>query len=128
MRGIYAITNILTDTVYYGQSIVMAHRLSSHRWALNKNKHGNLHLQRSWNKYGKDAFIFTTIKIIEDKKVELTSIEKKYKDNAYNLGLNIFNIADPEKPLEPSLELRKRRSERMKGNKNLLGINILMKQ
>lgn len=137
MRGIYAITNILTDTVYYGQSVNIRDRLSRHRFLLKNNKERNIHLQRSWNKYGKDAFVFTPIQIIEDN-ISLSVMEKKYIDDAYGLGLKIFNCANPLDAADVSEEIRKKISNSkigkslsletkikiantLKGNKNASG-------
>jgi group I intron endonuclease len=121
MRGIYAITNILTDTVYYGQSISMKQRINKHLSELHRNKHRNTYLQNSWNKYGKDAFVFTPIQIIEDKSIDLTLIEKKYKNSAYSLGLKLFNIREPEQCAPLPLETRKKISLALIGNKYALG-------
>jgi group I intron endonuclease len=122
MRGIYTITNIITDTVYYGQSGNIERRLKKHFYNLKVNKHANPHLQSSWNKHGKDAFIFAPIQIMEDKNIDLTPIEKKYKDGAYSLGLKIFNIREPElkAPLseETKQKISKNRKEKYKGKKS----------
>lgn len=98
MRGIYAGTNILTDTVYYGQSGNIYRRIKDHINHLNNKNHSNFHLQASWNKYGESAFVFAPVEIVEDNTIDLTPIEKKYKDNAYSLGLKIFNMIDPGEP------------------------------
>lgn len=119
MRGIYAITNILTDTVYYGQSGFLTKRLGEHRLKLSKNIHANPKLQSSWNKYGKDAFVFTPIQIIEDTNIDLTPIEKKYKDGAYSLGLKIFNILEPgNPPMSGRHHTQEAKTKIAKGNKN----------
>lgn len=117
MRGIYAVTNILTDTVYYGQSVNIGERLKKHRFMLDGNYHDNIHLQRAWSKYGKDAFVFTPIRIVEDITVDLTPIEKKYKDNAYFLGMKVYNISDPEKPPSYSQEARAKIAASRRGKK-----------
>jgi group I intron endonuclease len=110
MRGIYTITNILTDTVYYGQSKNIKHRLNQHISDLKDSDHHNIYLQNSWNKYGESAFVFTPIQIIEDMSIDLTPIEKKYTKDAYSLGLNIFNIREPELKAPLSEETKKKMS------------------
>ncbi len=107
MRGIYAITNILTDTVYYGQSINIEGRLRSHKSDLNKNKHGNPRLQNSWNKYGNSAFVFAPYRIFENGE-DITSLEKKYINEAYSLGLITFNMSDPTDPTVWTAESREK--------------------
>lgn len=93
MQGIYAITNILTDTVYYGQAVNIEQRFRQHKYLLNHNKHYNLHLQNSFNKYGLSAFVFAPVQLIENKE-DLVEKEQEYIDNAYFLGLKNFNKAD----------------------------------
>lgn len=132
MRGIYAITNVLTDTVYYGQSVNINNRFSKHKSHLKQDKHYNKYLQRSWNKYGESAFVFTPVQLIENLSINLTPIEQKYIDDAYDLGLNVFNLSSPEDPTIisyegrkkiiatstgriPSIETRKKQSEAKKG-------------
>lgn len=62
--GVYLIFNIITTQVYIGSSATsrgIAQRFIQHRHTLRNNKHGNSKLQRSWNKYGENAFLFTPI-------------------------------------------------------------------
>lgn len=56
--GIYTITCVKTGKVYVGQTGNVRRRWGGHKWDLRKGKHRNAHLQRAWNKYGADAFIF----------------------------------------------------------------------
>ncbi len=120
MRGIYSITNIVTGTVYFGQTKQMNRRFTKHKSYLNHGTHQNSYLQHSWNKYGKSAFVFKPIEIIEDVTIDLTPIEKKYYDSTTNK----YNLADPEDPLKVTSEIRKKRSEKMKGNKYAFGKNL----
>jgi group I intron endonuclease len=91
MQGIYAITNILTDTVYYGQAVNIERRLRRHKNDLNSNKHSNPYLQNSYNKYGLLAFIFTSVQLVENKEI-LVKKEQEFIDNTYFLGLKSFNL------------------------------------
>lgn len=61
MTGIYSITNIINHKKYIGQSVDIKRRFRDHRWALRHNKHENDHLQKSFNKYGIDCFVFEVI-------------------------------------------------------------------
>ena len=54
--GIYKITNIIKGNFYIGSSINVEKRMYEHKRMLRKNKHTNIHLQRSWNKYGEKDF------------------------------------------------------------------------
>src|ERR1017187_7608147 len=94
VRGIYAITNILTDTVYYGQSRNIAQRLAYHQSQLRLGKHWNVHLQRSWTRDGADAFVFAAVRFVPVE--DLTVLERQHISRARSHGLRVFNIKDPE--------------------------------
>jgi|ERR1035437_344003 group I intron endonuclease len=120
MRGIYSITNTITGTVYYGQSVDIGERLIGHKSCLRGNYHRNDYLQRAWNKYGEIAFVFKSVEIVENIAIDLTSIEKKYFDSTDNK----YNICDPEEAPSHSLETRKKIAEGLKGNKNKTGFKL----
>lgn len=63
--GVYGILNKVTGKIYVGSSIHVGVRWTDHKSELNYNKHKNVHLQRAWNKYGKDAFVFFIIEYSE---------------------------------------------------------------
>lgn len=56
--GIYCIENISNHKKYIGQSVNIYQRWKNHRNELNNHKHHNDYLQRAWDKYGPDNFIF----------------------------------------------------------------------
>lgn len=60
--GIYKIENLINGKLYIGQSIDIHKRWKEHKNQLNRNSHENDHLQKSWNKYGKQKFKFEIIK------------------------------------------------------------------
>lgn len=86
--GIYKIINLINGKIYIGSAVNLNNRWSSHKYNLNKNQHRNIHLQRAWNKHGKENFKFITIQVIEDK-TELIKHEQTYIDwlkPQYNLN------------------------------------------
>ena len=93
MQGIYAITNILTDTIYYGSSCNIEKRFTNHKTDLKYNRHKNPYLQNSFNKYGFEAFVFTPVQLIENKE-DIIKKEQDFIDNAYFIGLKTFNFND----------------------------------
>lgn len=89
--GIYSITNIINNKIYIGQSVEIEQRWKRHKRELNQNKHINEYLQRSWNKYGEDLFVF---EIIE--KCDVNELDDKerfwikyHKSNNYIYGYNL---------------------------------------
>jgi group I intron endonuclease len=76
--GVYKIVNLANGKVYIGSAKNLAKRRRDHFWSLGRGSHHSRHLQKSYNKYGKDNFEFVVLqKTTEDK---LTLEEQKYID------------------------------------------------
>lgn len=93
--GIYKIRNKLNNKIYIGSSANIKSRWACHVAQLNGQYHHSVYLQRSWNKYGSDNFIF---EIIENCTVDkLLEIEQNYLDTLkpYDVknGYNTIRIA-----------------------------------
>ena len=86
--GIYGIKNHVNGKMYVGQAVNIYKRWKDHIDDLNENKHYNLHLQRSWNLYGKENFDFFILE--ECQKEDLNKKEIFYVDkfDAYTYGYN----------------------------------------
>ena len=54
--GIYLITNLINNKVYVGSAANILKRWNDHIRTLKGNKHPNIFIQRSWNKYGEEVF------------------------------------------------------------------------
>jgi group I intron endonuclease len=82
--GIYLIINKLNGKYYVGSSKNINYgstcRWRRHITALNDNYHDNDYLQRAWNKYGSEAFVFIILEEIESVKDKLLYHEQKYID------------------------------------------------
>ena len=93
--GIYCIKNNINDKLYIGQSINLKRRKRKHFSELNTNHHVNTHLQRAYNKYGKENFEFKILLLCE--KEDLTYYEdffiKLFKTQTYG-----YNINDADSP------------------------------
>lgn len=61
--GIYQIKNTINGHLYIGSSIAMNKRWTEHIRMLRKNEHDNIHLQRAFNKYGEEHFIFSILEL-----------------------------------------------------------------
>lgn len=85
VSGIYKITNLATFNFYIGSSKNVNKRRNEHFARLAAGKHGNNKLQNSFNKHGRDIFLF---ELIEECPVSLLeSVEQKYLDKKpyYNI-------------------------------------------
>lgn len=58
ISGIYKITNLINKKSYIGSAKSLFARFVTHKNLLKRNKHFNLHLQSSYNKYGINNFKF----------------------------------------------------------------------
>ena len=79
--GIYYIENLINNKKYIGQSNNIKDRWRRHISELNKNKHHNDYLQKSWNKYGENNFMF---EIIEYCSIENLDDREQYWIDFYN--------------------------------------------
>lgn len=86
--GIYYIYCIENEKGYVGSSYDIEGRFCNHKSNLRNNKHKNNHLQNAYNKYGKEKFEFSILKLCE--RNELVEQEQFYKDS--NLINSDFNI------------------------------------
>ena len=77
--GIYKITNIINNKFYIGSTNNLKRRRKEHFSLLSKNKNHCKILQRAYNKYGKDAFIFEIIAYCPVK--YLFKLEQWFVDN-----------------------------------------------
>ena len=66
--GVYTITNLINNKIYVGCAFKIKRRIRAHYNSLKNNKHRNGRLQNSWNKYGKENFIF---EILEECTIDL---------------------------------------------------------
>lgn len=65
MQGVYRIDGP-NNCIYVGSSIDITQRWRQHLADLRNNHHGNIKLQRAFNKYGEGKFKFTVIELVED--------------------------------------------------------------
>lgn len=108
--GIYKITNKTNGKIYIGSSVDIRGRFNSHKSDLRQNKHGNSKLQRAWDKYGEEAFVFDIVEECSPDTVR--NVEQQYLDELflksdsntfYNLYGNACGIT-PEKAREDNLK------------------------
>lgn len=82
--GIYKITNLISGKIYIGSSTNIRSRIAHHYSDLKKQRHHNLHLQNSYNKYGRIAFISEVLEdctlsnLIEREQYYIDSLKPEY--------------------------------------------------
>jgi group I intron endonuclease len=90
--GIYGIKNTITGKMYIGKSVNLYKRRYEHFYKLKKNIHHSDYLQNSFNKYGKDYFIFG---IIEECSIDVIDQREKYWIEYYDTYNNGYNCLLP---------------------------------
>ena len=140
--GVYQIK--INNKIYVGSTVQgFSTRWGNHISALSRGKHKNLRLQRLYNKYGKEAFFFTVLEVVNNPE-ECVLCEQKWIDllmPEYNMcpvarssygiirsaetrermSKAMTGIKHPKKRPPMSQEARKIISNAQKGNKHCLG-------
>lgn len=114
MGGIYQIRNKINGRRYVGSTSNFVRRKSQHFTQLRDNKHSNQQLQRAYDKYGENAFIFEVLE--ELPKDKLIKKEQEYL-NANTNGYNIAKIAGSNAEVPRTKEWLYKMSESQKGVK-----------
>lgn len=96
--GIYKILNIVNNDFYLGSTNCFYKRKYQHFNFLNKGSHPNIHLQRAFNKYGKENFIFERFEIIDE--VKNLIIKEQYYLDTLKPRYNIRLIANTNQGLK----------------------------
>jgi len=111
--GVYCILNRVNMKSYIGSASNFISRWNGHLHDLRKNKHGNIHLQRAWNKYGEESFEFYMVDVCE--KESLIKLEQNYinlfKCSDKNHGYNICKLAASSLGIKRREETKRRISE-----------------
>ena len=113
--GIYQIRNVITGYCLVGQSTRLKKRPGEHWRKLKNNEHNNYHLQNSYNKHGKECFVFEIL--IYCHKKYLTYYEQFFVDKYVDLNIS-YNICrecvDNCKGIKRSNKTRSRMSKASK--------------
>jgi group I intron endonuclease len=112
--GIYYIYSKINNKIYIGQSKNIKKRWRGHKSDLRRNKHGNIFLQRIYNKYGLNNFIFKVLEICDLEKLSereeyfVSIIEKENLINILKVGEITFPTTNTFK--EKMSEIAKKRN------------------
>lgn len=87
---IYKIECLVNRKVYIGQTKNKTKRIQEHKRTLKNNEHYSYHLQRAWNKYGKNNFKFSIIEECSKENVDERERYwiRHYKSNNPQYGYN----------------------------------------
>ncbi len=106
--GIYKVQNKLNGKMYIGGSVNVDKRLRGHKSDLIKRKHHSLILQRAWDKYGEENFVFE--KILICKKQDILFYEQLitdfYKANDGVSGYNVRKVSDSNYGVVPKHKIK----------------------
>lgn len=86
--GIYGIKNCVNEKMYVGQAINIYKRWEDHICDLDDGKHYNVHLQRSWNLYGRQNFQFLILEKCLAEELNEKEIFYVEKFDSYRNGYN----------------------------------------
>jgi len=119
--GICAIFNTVANKMYIGKSTQLSRRWRGHLKDLRGGRHHNRYLQASWDKYGKDAFIFgqleeispdNTILLGQRESYWVTAFQSMSRHKGYNLAIVV-----PDGTAQASDETRARQRASHLGKK-----------
>jgi group I intron endonuclease len=81
---LYSIENTVNGNCYIGSTVNLDSRWAAHRTTLRGGRHHSFILQKAWDKYGEDKFLFKLLLICEPKdKIEYENKLMKYQ--SYNI-------------------------------------------
>lgn len=89
--GVYQILNVVTGRIYVGSAVSLVNRWSQHRKDLERSKHYNVHMQKSYNKHGVDAFEYFVIEhcllheLIEKEQFWMDALHATKRGRGYNM-------------------------------------------
>jgi group I intron endonuclease len=112
--GVYHIVCKVNGKQYIGGTNNIRMRIQVHQSALRKQRHANKAMQKDWNEFGSDAFVFEALEYCENDRVTLSALEQKYCDKLhpeYNRRINVDNNSGVKMPEEGIALMR----EKLKG-------------
>ena len=114
ISGIYKIVNKVNGKYYVGSSNDIHSRWYAHKHHLKHKKHWNAHLQKAYDKYGCENFIYLIIETNIEHNC-LLKVEQKHLDIAKLEKCRCYNIGFVAGRVEMTPEIRKKISLSSKG-------------
>lgn len=116
--GIYKITNKINGKSYIGKTVDLHKRTVTHLWRLENGTHPNPHLQRAFDKYGKNNFGFEVLERCREE--DLNDKEMAYikKYDSFGTGYNLTAGGDGAVGRKLKEETKAKISQANTGRKN----------
>mgnify|MGYP001583255521 CR=1 FL=1 len=96
--GVFQVKNTVNGKVLLGSSLNLEGPLNSHRFMLEIGRHRNALLQKEWNEYGADTFVFEILETVTlkddphfDLDEELTLLEQIWIEKLQPFGDRGYN-------------------------------------
>ena len=96
--GVFQIKNIANGKVLLGSSLNLEGPLNAHKFMLRSGHHENKVLQKEWNEYGADKFVFEILEVVQVKDNpnfnlddELTLLEQIWLEKLEPFGERGYN-------------------------------------
>jgi group I intron endonuclease len=96
MIAVYGIRCVENDKYYVGSSTKVKARISTHKRSLRNGVHHSRKLQRAWDKYGEENFVFEIFE--SDVEQSLLQEREQYwmdKKNSFEMGYNAYPFSTP---------------------------------
>ena len=97
--GVFQVRNTANGKVLLGSSLNLEGPLNSHKFMLAIGRHRNEALQKDWNEYGPDHFVFEILEVVKFKDDpnfnladELTLLEQIWLEKAQPFGEKGYNV------------------------------------
>jgi group I intron endonuclease len=99
--GVFRVVNTANGKVLLGSSFNLQGPLNAHRFMLTIGSHRNKTLQKEWNEFGEDKFVFEILETVKvkdetnfDIKDELTLLEQIWIEKLKPFGERGYNTDD----------------------------------
>ncbi len=96
--GVFQVKNIANGKVLLGSSLNLEGPLNSHKFMLTVGSHRNKTLQKEWNEYGPDKFVFEILEVVKVRddpnfnlNDELTLLEEIWLEQLQPFGEKGYN-------------------------------------
>lgn len=96
--GVFQVKNTVNGKVLLGSSLNLEGPLNSHKFMLTIGRHRNEALQKDWNQYGPDKFVFEILEVVGVKddpnfnlEDELTLLEQIWLEKLQPLSERSYN-------------------------------------